>query len=611
MPTSADHVATLYTERAKLYSVAHSKMAEIERIYDGEHEVVITDMNRNERAAVANLLSQGVDQMAGRIASVIPQATFTSADPGKRQADRRARTATATVQGWWQQDNLPLKMKVRARHLVAHGISPVTVTYSRRLRRPTWTVRRPTECFPSTEQIPGTVTPTDVIFAYRRPASWLVQHGYEAQMRALHPGNQIERDTNFLLIEYLDQECTRLILSGVLQPGAGAYSYMQSGAIACIELEYAENPAGVPMAHVPSRVSLSREGGQFDSMVSMYYMQSRLMALDLAAIEKGVYPDTWAVSRPGELARIEDGPYDGRSGRINILAGGDIKQMDTSPGYKTDQAIDRLERAQRLTAGIPAEYGGESATNIRTGRRGDQVLSGVIDFPIGEAQDVLAVSLEAEDRSAIALSKHYDGSATRNIYVGTGNTTKRVTYIANEVFSHDEHRVVYPVSGADINSLVMGAGQRIGMGGMSKRSWMEMDPWVANPETEHDQIIAEGLETAMIGGIQQQAAAGAIPPLVIGKVMSLVANDKMELPEALAKAVEDAQRAEQEQAQQQAVTAEQAAAPATQQALAGAIPGASPDQQSLSGLMTALRRPAMAVANRSGQTDPRTGEALV
>ncbi|NCV60837.1 MAG: hypothetical protein EBW52_05455, partial [Betaproteobacteria bacterium] len=47
------------------------------------------------------------------------------------------------------------------------------------------------------------------------------------------------------------------------------------------------------------------------------------------------------------------------------------QQQQINPGYKTDTALDRLERQERLEGSIPAEFGGESASNIRTGRRGE------------------------------------------------------------------------------------------------------------------------------------------------------------------------------------------------------------------------------------------------
>jgi hypothetical protein len=612
MQNGLDPLLDLYHARLSHFSPVHAGMRAIEQIYNGDFTVTIADLEKNEKAAVPNLLRQGVDQMAGRVASVVPQVFFASENPGARNADRKATQAARVIGGWWQLDRLPIKTRTRARHLIAYGMAPTVVTYDPKTNRPCWNVRNPMECFPSMEMVPGTFTPTDVIFAYRRPASWLRAKGYGTQLQQVTARRLVDipKDQQFILLEYVDPDIHLLAITGTTQPNS-AWS-VPAGAMRIVPLEIAQNPTGVMNATVPTRLTLGRASGQFDSMIAMYYMQSRLMALEIAAIEKGVFPDTYLVSRPGEQARFIDGPHDGRTGRVNILSGGDIKEMDTSPGYKTDGMIDRMERSQRLTAGIPAEFGGESATNIRTGRRGDQVLSGVIDFPVGEAQEVLAFALQEEDRAAIALAKHYDGSAPRTIYVGTGNQVQKVTYVSSQVFTHDEHRVSYPVSGADVNSLIMGIGQRVGMGLMSKETGAEMDPWIDNAETEHDRIIAEGLEQALVGGLQQQAAAGAIPPLVLGKIMSLVRNDKMELAEAMVKVTEDAAREQQEaEAAAGPPTAEQQMAPAAQQAMAGQIPGASPDQQSLSGLLTALRKPAMAVADRTGLTDQNTGRQLV
>lgn len=611
-----DRLLDLFHSRASQYTSLHSGMKQVETIYDGEFIVSISDMDKNEKAAVPNLLRQGVDQMAGRVASVVPQVFFASEDPGKRAADRRAITAARAIQGWWEADRLPLKTKTRARYLVAYGMAPAVVVYDPKEKRPSWSVRKPMECFPSPQHITGESTPEDVIFAYRRSARWLIDRGYGAVLGSVtgQALSRIQPDTLFMLLEYIDRDCHALAITGTVSP-SGAQIMDPSGINRSDWLAWIPNPTGMMNAVVPSRLTLGKSGGQFDSMIAMYYMQSRLMALEVAGVEKGVFPDMWLVSRAGEMVNIIDGPHDGRSGKINQVSGGDIKYMEMQPGWKTDPMIDRLERAQRVTAGIPPEFGGESGSNIRTGRRGDQVLSGVIDFPVAEAQDVLAYALQDEDKAAIALSKHYDGSAPRSIYVGTGNQTQKVTYIATQVFSHDEHKVQYPVSGADVNSLVMGAGQRVGMGTMSKQTAAEQDPWIADAEQEHDRIIAEGLEQALMGGIQQQAAGGMLPPLVVGKIMDLVKTDKMELAEALVKVTEDAQREQQEMeaAQAQAQSAEQAMAPAAQAALAGGspIPGASEGQQSLSGLLTALRKPAMAVADRVGTTDARTGRQLV
>ena len=237
------------------------------------------------------------------------------------------------------------------------------------------------------------------------------------------------------------------------------------------------------------------------------------------------------------------------------------------------------------------------------------MLSAVIDFPVAEAQEVFAKALEQENRAAIALAKHYDGSATRTIYVGTGNTTRAVTYVANDVFTHDEHVVTYPVTGTDLNGLLIGLGQRVGMGIMSKETAAELDPFITSPEVEHDRIIAEGLEQALVASIQQKAGLpaeqGGIPPLILGQIMRLVKNDKLELAEALVRVTEEAQRKAQEAAaaaqagQQMGPDAMGAAAGPAQQAMTGApaspIPGQSPGQADLAGLLSTLRKPTMTI----------------
>ena len=343
--------------------------------------------------------------------------------------------------------------------------------------------------------------------------------------------------------------------------------------------------------------------GQFDNMIGMYYQQAKLMALETIAVEKGVFPDTYLVSRPGEVGRFLDGPHDGRTGMVNIIAGGDIKEVQSQPGYLTNGTIDRLERSQRVTSGIPAEFGGESGSNIRTGRRGDAVLSAVIDFPVAEAQEMFAYALEEEDKIAISLAKRIDGDTSRTIYVGTGNSRKPVTYTPSETFEVSQHVVSYPAVGNDVNSLIIGLGQRVGLGIMSKETAAHLDPFVDNPEQEHDRIISEGLEQALVSGIQQQAASGAIPPLTLAKVMSLVENDKMELAEALHKVAEDAakeaEKAAQEQAQQQSLSA--MSAPADMAAMMGPnagapdspIPGVGQGMSDLSGMLASLRMPTM------------------
>lgn len=585
----------LYRQRLNFYGPLHQKMKMVQSIYNGTMEIPLPDMEENTMPSVPNLLAQGVDQMAGRITSVIPSVNFASMKPGVRSSDRRALVASRTISGWWQEDRLPMKMKQRGRHQIAYGMSPVVIRWNQKDSRPTWQVRHPLETFPSTDIIPGHLSPTDCIFAYRRSVAWLQQKGYGPQLGALTGNYNMPADASILLLEYVNKDITHMIATGYRTPDQ--YNMIDIDVTGMqlrgVTLEYYENNTGdeCPVV-IPMRITLDTAGGQFDNMIGMYYQQSKLMALEVIAVEKGIFPDTYLVSRPGEVGRFLDGPHDGRTGMVNIIAGGDIREIVSSPGYLTNPTIDRLERNQRVTAGIPAEFGGESGGNIRTGRRGDAVLSAVIDYPVAEAQQTFAYALEEENEIAIELAKKWAGNEKRTIYVGTGNSARPVTYIPNETFATSEHVVSYPAAGSDLNSLIIGIGQRVGLGIMSKQTASTLDPYIDNPELEHDTIIAEGLEQALMAGIQQQAASGAIPPLVVAKVMKLVQDDRLELAEALNKVTEEAMK-EKEAEQAAMETPESLTADATLSAMAGpqaAIQGPNPSQQNLGALLSTLRR---------------------
>ena len=599
---TAQQILSLYRDRKAKYAGLHSKMQEIADIYNGNTVVPLPDMDRNEQSSVPNLLAQGVDQMAGRITSVVPSVQFSSVKPGVRKYDRNAATAAQAITGWWQMDCLLMKQKVRGRRLIAYAMAPVVIRWNFKEHRPIWQVRHPLETLPSPDIQPGQIKPTDCIFTYKRSVGWLADNGYAEGVWRLTGGQDVNRDTIVTIVEYIDREWTVLLAVGHY-PSNDFYGDAVEDGLKGVILEAFPNIGEEMPVVIPTRLTLDSMTGQFDNMIGMHYQQAKLMALEVIAVEKGVFPDTYLVSRPGEQGRFIDGPHDGRTGRINVIQGGDIRTEQPQPGYMTQQTIDRLERAQRVTSGIPAEFGGESGSNIRTGRRGDAVLSAVIDYPVAEAQEMFAYALEEENEIAMEMAKAIDGDKQRTIFVGTGNNRRPVTYTPNETFENTEHVVSYPATGADLNSLIIGIGQRVGLGIMSKRTAAELDPYIDNPEAEHDTIIAEGLEQALVQSLQQQAVSGQLPPLVLSEVMTLVRNDKMELADALVAVTKRAQ-AEAEKAQQGppgAPGVEDPMAMAAQGAMQSLAGGVAPPQESMPGMQNlaqmlgTLRRPAMTI----------------
>lgn len=81
----------------------------------------------------------------------------------------------------------------------------------------------------------------------------------------------------------------------------------------------------------------------------------------------------------------------------------------------------------------------------------------------------------------------------------------------------------------DQSGLVISAGQRMGMGTMSKRSFMEIDPLVEDVESEADRIIAESLEAAALSAISSQAAADPSFLPVLAKLIARVRTNRDDL----------------------------------------------------------------------------------
>ena len=533
---SLEAIAAILAERQAKQGPVIESMRQLRDAYNGDLVIPLPELDRKEKSAVANLITTGLDQTAMRIASTMPSVYYPALEEGNNASEKRARTRKRATMAWWEANKMPLKMRRRARWLIGYASSPVIIRPDTKWGAARWDIRDPLNTFPSVGEDPDQITPSDCIFTYSRSRAWLQERYPEAlaNLKSVNP-----KPTDIIgIVEYTDAEVT--VLMATSSAKQNPWESMVRGA-PHVELERVQNRTGLCLAVVPGRITLDRPMGQFDSLVGMYNLQSKLMALEVIAVERGIFPDTYLVSRPGETARFVAGPFDGRTGQVNVVSGGDIREMAANPGFATNGMMDRIERAQRIGSGTPAEFGGESTSNVRTGKRGDAILSAVVDFPIQEAQEIFAASLQEENKRAIAIAKTYFGNERKSFYVSSRGAKGHVDYVPNKDFEDDNNVVTYSHSGADANSLVVGLGQRIGIGIMSKQTAQEIDPFISDPEAEKDRVISESLEAALLQSIQTQAAQGAIPPSDVASIVALVGSDKMDLAAAVTKIHEQAQ----------------------------------------------------------------------
>ena len=536
---TVDEIITLYTTRNRANGSSKAKMRNLRDYYNGDVVVPLPELDSNEQSAVANLLAQGLDQTAMRIASTSPDIYCPPTDTNTKRARDNAAIRRKAIFGWWEHSRMDLQLAKRARHLIGYATTCTQLRFNAKAGCPEWHLRDPLTAYPAKLLGVDDLRPRDVIFAYERSLGWLRRHYPEAAIKFTGDG-KVTEDHPLEMIEYVDGEEQVLIATRTqIQTVTFGTASQQSPFIA-EELERVPNPMGETPVVFAQRISLDGAQGQFDGILGMYQMQARLMALEVIAVQKGIFPDTWLIGRAGETPQIVN-PADGLTGEVGVVRGGEMRDMQMSPGYMTNPAIDRLERAQRLTAGIPQEYGGESTSNIRTGRRGDAVLAATVDFTIQEAQRIMSRSLQEENKIAVTMSKKYAGNRPRTFYVTTKSAQGQVDYKPNTNFDSTDNVVSYSHPGADLNNLVIGGGQRVGMGTMSKHSFMAIDPLVDDPEFEHDTVIAEQLEQALLSSVQQQAVEGVIPPADLARIMDLVRSNKVDLADAIVKVQKEAQ----------------------------------------------------------------------
>ena len=543
---SVKDIMSEYMVRKRAMEPRHAVMVRMTQLYNGEVPIPLPEFSESEKPAVANLIRQGVNQYAGRMVSAKPQIVTPPLKPGIKVSEERARRRRKALMAWQSRGNLNLLEMKRAREFVGFGYSVMEVRWDTVGNCPRWRWRNPMHSYPPARLGIALMRPPSMLYAYQESVAWMMQAFPEEFMALGHnkpPTHQLE------VIEYVDEH-ERVFLcrdaaqtDGNFQQWAdgsrdfmpGYESYTSDRPV--YEVKRIPNLLGECPVTVVENVGLGMPQGQFEQLEGIYLAQARTFALEMRAIEMGIFPDTYVVSNPNEIGTIVR-PASGLDGEVGTVAGGGIQQLQSQPGYMTSHLLDSLERNMRLGGGISPEFGGESPSNVRTARRGSAVLGESVNFTVAEAQEILSAALRAECVLALKMSRKYGGNQMYRMQDGEGLA---VEYTPNKDFDLDVVKVSYALLGADSAEAVVAAGQRLGLGTLSKRTMMVADPMVHDVEAELDMIQVERLNEAALSSLQQQAAAGELPLIDLARIMELVRTDRKDLVDAVMQANKEAQ----------------------------------------------------------------------
>lgn len=589
---TVEEILNLYSHRANTLGPVHQQMRNIRTMADSDIIVPLNELDEHARASVANLMVQGLEQMSMRVGSVMPVPKFPALRMSEK-AKQQARDRREAMLGIWDQNRMGMKLRRRARHLLGYSEAPVIIEPDFKNLRPRWRVINPLDVFPAPQDDLDDPVPADCIIAWQQTFAWLMRN-YPDQTVLLRKPKDCHPDTRFTILQYIDAYEMTMVVKGSDEQESVFAPTSVSGMLPAVRLDWTPNRCEMPLVVIPRRITLNKPRGQFDGMLNMFYTRARLQALNEIAIERGIFPDEYLIARPGEVPEIIQ-VADGRVGQVGIVRGGELQQLQSNPGYKTDVLLDRIERQERLEGSIPAEFGGESPSNIRTGRRGENVLSATIDFRVQEAQSLFQESLIAEDKIAISIEKNYWGNANKSFIIPGRAVKAFIDYTPNKLWESDEHYVQYPAAGADINNLVIGLGQRLGTGLISKESAREADPLISDPELEHDRITSEGVEAALLASIQQQAAMpdGPYQPRDLASLVKKVMVEGKSLFQAIEEVDKEAQERQAAEAPPGAPeTMPGLAMPGMGAEVPEAVPPPEAGVSNLASMLSSLRRPA-------------------
>ena len=603
-------VAQMYHERKALRGPEINRCMQVARHYDGDVVVPVPEMDEYEKSMAVNLLGPGLDSIAMRIASTGPDISCTPVRPNIPGSVDKAADRRRALLGWWSMNRLDMVMRRRARYLLGYAtspvsISPVALNSSDKRDIPHWRVLNPLSTFPAPMADLNDIEPSDCIYAFSKPLSWLMAM-YPDETRLLYKGKSFGPDTMFEILEYSDSEESLLLAMGQERdqsPDRG-FAAMErpadGGTMAYVRLgQSVRNYAGVCLTVYPGRITLNKLFGMFDQLMPLYHNASKLAALEFISIKRSVFDDRWLVSHPQSPGAAEIITYaDGLTDVIGEIRNGMIQQTQSQPSMQAAQAQDRLERTGRLQAGLPAELGGESATNIRTARRGETVLGSAIDMPIQEAQEIFEDSLEAENCRAIAVAKGYWGAKKTSFYIPKHGRISNPDYTPNDVFDTDQNVVKYGITGTDANSFVIAAGQRLQMETLSQETFMEMDPLVEDVQEELGRIWVGSARRAMMSSVETQASQGQIAPDFIARFAKALQDGKVNPEDALTEVHSEMQREQAAQAAAAGPPGAGAPPPGAMPGMTGApgvqggVPMPPPGQGALSQILGNLRKPA-------------------
>ena len=519
-----EEIVAIVKQRQQNGSALLQRMLDVKERYNGEYVIPIPSMEEEPvlPPLTPALISENIDAVAQRAASVMPFIGCPAVDASKERgvrsreyADIRRKALAAT----WYQSKYKVKIRRAYRHLAGYATACLVVSPDFDKGIPRIDVRDPLGVYPEAKAYEDVDPPANVGFIHGKSGEWLRNHYPAARQENGGPIPPEDRSSQELwdVVEWIDAEH---IVIGIMGPRYEHYNQVYGHHAATIELSRAPNKAGMPCVITPGRITLDRIASSISNIVGIVDLMSKMMALEIMAQEKAIFPDRYIIGRSGQVPMIVGGEWkDGREGAVNVLLDAEqIGELRSTPDPSTNIAIDRLERNARISTGTVPQIGGESYGALRTGRGIDALMGAALDPRIQELQEIMEAHLPYLNECLFSSYKGYFGGKKFSMFTGYAGDFGQVEFTPNEHFEISDNVVSHSIPGADIQGTTIQLGQLLSMKGISLRTFRTKHPFIEDAEMEGRRVDEEQLEEAVMAAIQQQALSGQLPVVYVSKI---------------------------------------------------------------------------------------------
>lgn len=466
------------------------------------------------------IIAETIDSYGMRAGSVIPAVFCPAVEPSKQTGVRSkeyARIRRRIITATYAQSKMQLQLRKVYRHLAGYATASLVVVPDFEYGYPCIKVRDPLNTYPDPRTGEDFSDPENIGFVFAKSADWIRYNYPEVRENGVVP-DSCDGEEMWELVEWIDRD---QIIIGVLGPRqTNWYQFVQEPWRHSMLLRRWDNRVGRVTAICPQRVTLDRIASQLVHVTGITDLMARMMALDIMAKEKSIFPDRYVIGRSGMTPQIIGGDWqDGRTGEMNmVLDAESIGSLPFAPDPTSAQAIDRLERNARVSSGLVPQFGGETYGALRTGRGIDALMGAAVDPRIQEMQEVIQAWLPTLNEVILQSYKAYWPSKKFTMISGWPVDSGEVSFTPKEHIETLANSVSYPIAGADVQSTNIILGQLLGADTISRQTFRERHPWIGDAAEESARVDEETFERAAMQSILMQAQAGTLPLIYLAEI---------------------------------------------------------------------------------------------